>query len=80
MNRNLLHKLADNWRIDVHTTSSDTMNYPPYGGQGGYQPAPAGGYPQTGQQGFPVPVCIPESRYCNNVTEFSVHIEALYSV
>jgi len=47
-------KLAGNWKSDVPASFPHTMSYPPYGGQGGYPPAPAAGYPQAGQPAFPV--------------------------
>jgi len=55
------------------------MSYPPYGGQGSYQPAPAGGYPQTGQPTFPVQYIMLYLWLL--VTEFSVHsVYAICSV
>ena len=37
--------------------NTDTMSYPPYGGQGSYPPAPAGGYPPHSGQPAAFPVC-----------------------
>jgi len=58
LNCGILIKLAGNLKSDVNASCSHTMSYPPYGGQGGYPPAPAAGYPQPGQPGFPVCNCV----------------------
>jgi len=64
---------ADNLKINVRITWTTTMSYPPYGGQGGYQPGPAGGYPQaTGQPTFPVQcIVLNVSGLSNGLCQYS---------
>jgi len=73
----LLVNFVGDFGVDVNTSTPSTMSYPP---QGGYQPAPAGGYPQPGQPGFPVHNCHYISVFQSLSCQFMQRSTGLWSV